>query len=397
MLTRQRNLNVCVLLLGTSLIALVNVGHAAKSSPKGAARKSPVKVKTPTDAMRTNGQKPKIVLRPRAEVYSSGNSNAKGSPAAAPKPAPFAGNASVTRNIHGSGINTSKVASSVNGRKLNELSALPHDKFSTVGQRIQNGQLDSQLQGANSAVLAGLNKVMPGFQTRAGKGASSLKDLGSTGGNHRNPVGGMMDQFTGGGVGLDGKGGKSNSTHHQDGSTTIRNKDGSTTDVWKDGTIVTQNKDGTTEVNRNNGQTDYYGKDGRKQASSGISRKIIDPDKPGFYTDGTPVASDKKDGGKQGSKKEPTPDDGTSDSSPKYITAATLRGLESRFDANRTSTGEEESGGGPIDNSRTREGRLGQVGQPVNDQGSSTGVAIDNMQLRQIARLRMRLIDPIRD
>lgn len=381
MLTRQKNLKVCVLLVGTSLIALVNVGHAAKSTSKGAARKSPVKVKTPTDAMRTNGHKPKIVLRPRAEVYSSGNANAKGSPAAAPKPAPLAGNAAVTRNVRGSGINTSLVKSHVDG----QLSAVSHDKFSTIGERIQNGQLASQIQGANSAVLAGLNKVMPGFQNR-GQGAFSLKDWGTTGGNSHNPVGSTMDLFTGGGAGKYSDDAGATFKQFKDGSSVVKVSGGDgkppviTTTIPGTGSLVV-NSDNSRTYTLDNGTTITYDSEGNRTSDITMGAATVTPAK----------------GGKQGSKKEPTPDDGASDSSPKHITAATLRGLAARFSANRTSTGEEGTSGGTIDKSKTREGRLGQVGQPVDETGGSTGVAIDNMQIRQIARFRMRLIEPIQD
>ena len=203
--------------------------------------------------------------------------------------------------------------------------------------------------------------------------------MGSTGGSERrNPVtgAGSLSDFAGGGSGRYSEGGKGSSTatHHQDGSTTLKYADGTTIDVWKDGTIVTENPDGTTEVDSgNNSPTKVYGKDGQYVGT-----------KPGTGTAG----------GGQGTK-EPIDDaTGSGGSGRPVVTAETLRGLNSRRTSTGEPTGDEGTSGGAVDHSKTREGKLGQVGQPVAD-SPATKIIPTAVEVQQVMRLRMRNVTPI--
>ena len=60
-----------------------------------------------------------------------------------------------------------------------------------------------------------------------------------------------------------------------------------------------------------------------------------------------------------------------------------------------TPTGDDTAGGGPIDKSKTREGRIGQVGHPVNDLQASDAISVDAMQVKQGLMIRLRNVTPI--
>jgi hypothetical protein len=423
MLAYRKVLRVCVLLMGTSAMSFSNFAQAALppgSAPHLTSKQHAAVAKVPTRLP------PQVIQHPRTTAQgsssttpastkgkeTSSNANAASAVVAAKKAA-ASGAAAVQQKVRGSAIDAAAVASRVDGRNTAELSGITAH-IDVISDKIKNSRLDSQVKGVNSATFNSLEKVMPGFSGRAKAGAT-LRDLGVAGGRNRNPVtdGTSLKNFIGGGAGeySDGKS-SSKTTTYQDGSTTIVKKN-ATTDVWKDGTIVTSKRDGTTEVNRPNGETDYYGKDGKKTGTTDANgnpklepiapepaRKILDPDHPGLYTDGTPVGGGSGSGGNQGPQKDPVPDDVSqgSSSKPSHITGADLRGLAARRGAAGTPTGDDTaSGGGPIDKSKTREGRNGQVGQPVNDLQASEKMVLDSMQIKQALRLRMRNVTPIQN
>jgi hypothetical protein len=252
--------------------------------------------------------------------------------------------------------------------------------FEDIAQRagrIRTKVSDQVGRDLNSSSAAAIGNAMPGFADRGAKGASGLRDMGSTGGDQRNPVtnAGSLSDFTGGGTGRYSEGGKGSSTatHNQDGSTTLAYQDGTVIDVWKDGTIVTQNPDGTTEVDSGtNSPTKYYDKDGK-------------------FVGTTPPSGSKK----TGSAGEPIDDPtGSGGSGRPVVTAETLRGLAARLGNSSTPTGDEGTSGGPVDDSKTRQGRVNQVGQPVDD-SPAVRVTPTAADVKQVMRLRMRNVTPI--
>lgn len=395
MLTKRTILVVGALWMGLSLTVRADTRHVSKvpSGKKVVARPSSQLQRHVKGPMFTKRHVPGAPLSVAPSQSKKEGSHSASAPVAVAKGAlPRAAHAAA--NLQGSAINTSRISAAVDGPRLSELSAIRMTDFKAKADQIGQTHLDNQVRGANSATFKGLDKLMPGFRDKA-KGASGLRDMAGSG-HSRNPVtdGHSLDNFVGDTSSTKGKG---RVTHNADGSTTIRNKDGSTTDVWKDGTFYTQNKDGTVEVDHPNGTTDYYGKDGRKTGSTGINRNILDPSNPGYYTNGLKVEDSKGSGSAKGNKGgqqgEPIQDDDTS-SGPHHITASDLRGLAARRFAAGTPTGEETSnGGGQVNESKTRQGRIGQTGQPVPDSTVSTSVP-DSMQVNQALRIRLRNVTP---
>ena len=312
----------------------------------------------------------------------------------------------------GSAINQAKLRSKLNASRLTDVSRVA-DRVSAVktgaaGAKNRPGQVGStsnnsfsgianrakaigsktaeQAKSANSSTLRGLENVMPGFRNRA-SGGSSLRDLAGGSAGSRNPVttGSSLSNFAGGGSGKFSDGSGVISAH--------KKKNGDIVITKENGDIVTRYKNGDRGVNKENGDTEY----------TFAERKVVGtptpPIEPIDYGAGNKGSSGKHTGGKQGSQKEPTPDDTTdtsgSGSVPRYVSGAQLRGLASQVGSRGEPTGDEATGGGPVDKSKTREGRNAQVGEPVDDVQASTAFLPDQIQIKQALQVRLRNVTPI--
>jgi hypothetical protein len=267
--------------------------------------------------------------------------------------------------------------------------------------------------GINSSTAGALENAMPGFAERGAHGALSLRNLGSTGGRNRNPVAnaGGLNDFTGGGSGRYSDGGVT-ITNFSNGSTRVVNDAGngkppSVTIIVPGTGQKHTDSNGTTVFDFENGESRSFDKDGNEivqttpaATSNDGQRQVISIDDPGYYTNGNPVepvtmgVPTVTKGGKQGSKKEPTPSDSGEGDSSGHITRADLRGLAARIGNSSTPTGDEGTSGGAVDHSQTRAGRIGQVGQPAADSPAVRATATA-AELRQIMLIRMRNVTPI--
>ena len=260
------------------------------------------------------------------------------------------------------------------------------NSFSGIANRAQTIRTNTaeQARSANSSTLQALENAMPGFRDRA-RGGSSTHDLAGGGASHRNPVtsGSSLGNFAGVGSGQFSDGGGVISAH--------KNKQGDIVIVKENGDIVTRYKNGDRGVNKPNGDTEYT------FAEKKVVGTPTPPIEPIDYSSGTKGSGGKHTGGKQGSQKEPTPDDttDTSGSAPRYVSGVQLRGLASRLGSRGEPTGEEATSGGPVDKSKSREGRNAQVGEPIDDAQVSTTIMPDKVQVKQALQLRLRNVTPI--
>jgi hypothetical protein len=275
--------------------------------------------------------------------------------------------------------------------------------------RIRTRLVDQSVRDLNSSTARALESVMPGFSSRAAKGAASLRDLGSSGGDHRNPVtsAGDLSDFAGGGSDRYSEGGENKKEnlgrgvvketaadgtviyHHPDGTTVFVEQDGTTTVVGSEGDILTTKPDGSKEYSTKDEKRTYDSNGTLYSTEKG--NQII------FHQERGVSASDGKSRViKQGDQKGEPVDDptGSGGSGRPVVTAETLRGLAARFNGAMTFTGDEATTGGPVDHSKTRQGRIGQVGQPVDETVGLRG-APTAMEVNQAIRVRMRNITPI--
>jgi hypothetical protein len=238
--------------------------------------------------------------------------------------------------------------------------------------------------------------------------------MGIVGGRNHNPVtgaGGLSD-FAGGGSGRYSDGVVS-MTNYSNGSTRVVNdagngKPASVTIIVPGTGQKHTDSDGNTVFSFENGESRSFDADGNEVVTSTPAasnkndgkRQVISIDNPGSYTDGSyvePVTMGSPtvtSAGKQGSKKEPTPSDSGDGTNSGHLTGADLRGFAARLTSRSESTGEEGTTGGPVDGSRTRAGRIGQVGQPTAD-GPATQIMPTASEVSQVMRIRLRNITPI--
>jgi hypothetical protein len=253
-----------------------------------------------------------------------------------------------------------------------------NNSFTGISSRAKNIRTSTaeQARGANSSTLRGLESVMPGFRDRA-RGGSSIRDLAGGSANRRNPVttGSSLGNFAGGGSGQFSDDGGIISAQ--------KKKNGDIVIVTEKGDIVTRYKNGDRGVNKPNGDTEYTFAE-RKVEGRPTASHPIEPLSPSG-------------GGKQGSQKEPTPDDttDTSGSVPRYVSAAQLRGLAAMRGSRGEPTGDEPTSGGTIDKSKTRQGRNAQMGEPINDVEAATAFLPDRVQVKQALTIRLRNVTPI--
>jgi hypothetical protein len=275
--------------------------------------------------------------------------------------------------------------------------------------RIRANLVDQSVRGLNSSTARALESVMPGLSGRVGKGNLSLRDFGTSGGNHRNPVmsaGGISD-FAGGGSGRYSEGGENKKEdlgrgvvketaadgtviyHHPDGTTVFVEEDGTTTAVGPGGDILTTKPDGSKEYSTKD-EKRTYDSNGTLYSTEKGNQIIFHQERGVSSSEGKSRVIKQCD-----QKGEPVDDPtGSGGSGRAVVTAETLRGLAARFNGAMTFTGDEATTGGPVDQSKTRQGRVGQVGQPVDDSVGLRG-APTAMEVNQAIRVRMRNITPI--
>jgi hypothetical protein len=348
----------------------------ASAATKAAAASKP----KPANHIQVPQRLPQIVNRPAGKATAGSATNSSAAPAATFATRPPAGLDLSHRPL---AINSAEVRTRIKQAQTTELqSVVDHlgnhvadsikDRAKSVGTKVANPAL-----GTNSSTLRSLEEVMPGFRER-GKSGSTLKDMAGTGANRRNPVtnGQSMSNFIG-----DGR------EKYSDGSgvsTAYKDKTGAIVIVKDNGDIVTRYPNGDRQVDKPNGDREFTFADRKVTATPDVPLEPIDH------------SADKKgSNGRQGSKKEPTPDDEAGSSGRHLVTAADLHALAARRNAAGTPTGDEAGTGGPLDKSKTREGRIGQVGQPVNDGQETTALHVDDMQVKQALRLRLRNVTPI--
>jgi hypothetical protein len=276
-------------------------------------------------------------------------------------------------------INASKVKSQVERTRLADVHAARGSRFagaSKLKDQVRTS-VGREVRTANSGTLKSLDKVMPGFHSR-GVGAARLRDMAGDKGNHRNPVtnGQSMSNFSGGRRG-----------QFQSGSGVLdahKDKQGRIIIVKDNGDIITRYPNGDRQVDKANGDREFHF---AERKVHGIPAPPIEPLSP----EGDKSKGKTKDG-KQGSQKEPTQDDTGSSGQP-VLDSAQLRGLAARLGAAGTPTGDEPGSGGPVDETKTRDGRRNAVGQPTGELVDRP--VADALHIRQIERLRVRRIIPV--
>lgn len=332
------------------------------------------------------------------------------------KPTTSAPNSDLSFSRSGQSENLARRAGRAGDNMLEQARNLNPNETRAFKNKIEgiHANVAEQAQGINSSSMRAIEEAMPGFSTRGAHGATGLRGMGIVGGRNRNPVTTSGDQgdFSGGDTGHYSDGGAS-ITNYSNGSTRVVNDAGngkppSVTIIVPGTGQKHTDSDGKTVFSFENGESRSFDKDGNEivapapaaPKSNDGQRQVISIDDPGYYTNGNPVepvtmgAPTVTSGGKQGSKKEPTPSDNGDGTHSGYLTGADLRGLAARFTSRIESTGEEGTTGGPVDGSRTRAGRIGQVGQPTAD-GPATPVMPTAAEVSQVMRIRLQNITPI--
>jgi hypothetical protein len=357
-----------------------------------------------TPAMKFKQKVKRVQIRPR--IVGASAPQATAAKLATAKPAKSTAAAALVRSKITAKPSTALV-------KAGNMSIRPQiSGFENVAQRVKGRvrtEVVADVRSLNSSSLGALQTAMPGFSDRAAKGASSLKDLGVTSdGSHRNPVtsAGSLSDFAGGGSGRYSEGGKKEDLgrgvvketgadgtvyyHHADGTTVIVKPDGTTQAIGPEGDILTTNPDGSKEYDRN-GETRTYDSNGTLYSTEKGNQIIFHQERGVSGSDNRPSRVIKQ----GGTKGEPIDDPhGSGGSGTPVVTAETLRGLIAKRTSAGTYTGDEATSGGAVDESKTRQGRIGQLGQPVDD-GTAVRGAPTSLEITQAFRVRMRNVTPV--